>query len=70
MKKLALGDLATCKKHMNAVVSITKLLGGIAQVDAMDGFLRQMVTVFGGRQIERIEEGSPRTADNEDNCSG
>jgi hypothetical protein len=41
-----MGDKATCKTHMNAVVRMVKLNGGIERIVGMNGFLRQMVSVF------------------------
>ncbi|KAI0141505.1 hypothetical protein BJ166DRAFT_541701 [Pestalotiopsis sp. NC0098] len=44
--ELALGDVPTCKSHMDGVVRMVVLKGGMDKVDAMHGFLRQMVSVF------------------------
>lgn len=44
--ELALGDVSTCKSHMDAVVRMVVLKGGMEKIDSMHGFLRQMVSVF------------------------
>jgi hypothetical protein len=53
---------------MNAVLDMIKLLGGVSSIELMNGFLRQMVLVFCGKQVQAIED-SPRAVDNNNNSS-
>ncbi|KAH6648418.1 hypothetical protein BKA67DRAFT_363487 [Truncatella angustata] len=58
--ELAMGDTATCKHHMDAVVRLVKLQGGMSKLNSMNGFLRQMVAVFAGpKRIQDISRWLP-----------
>ncbi|KAK9421703.1 hypothetical protein SUNI508_05633 [Seiridium unicorne] len=49
--ELARGDSQTCKNHMDAVVRMVRIKGGMSKVDSMHGFLREMVILITGASV-------------------
>jgi hypothetical protein len=49
--------MVNCKAHMDGIVKMVKLNGGLANIRGMSGFLRQMVGVFACKeQLEDMGE--------------
>ncbi|KAH8676227.1 hypothetical protein BX600DRAFT_508401 [Xylariales sp. PMI_506] len=57
--ELSSGDVAACKNHMEAVVAMVKMSGGLSRIVGMNGFLRQMFKAFACRKsLEDVDERS------------